>query len=345
MANVKPLKVDSSGKFSRINHDDSVDVVAVKPSTALDGVGKDITISAGDGEFVAGNLYLNAGAATGEGAFPGFVYLGNENTSGVFCGVGISAPTVSAQEGFSEAATLYPSVLMTPIAGFSIQNTSQSSIISITTTSITFHRNTVIDTSRMLSTTGSGNINIPNRASARFQIEGTAVAGTVTADNLSILTGTNVNPIGSAYPNASTMHHHTETAIFATTGESLVAGIGPVGIENSGGLPRVFYASANASGNRKFVIGFPRSNFGTDTLSDIHVAGEVTLLDSRWDVVPTVSDIGALVYLSANAGKITLTAPTTSGHYVQKVGIITNAGGAVNTSKVLIQIGPSTLIP
>lgn len=67
---------------------------------------------------------------------------------------------------------------------------------------------TVIATGKTLSAAGSGNINLPNNGSARFQIEGSAVASTVTATNLGTLTA------GSS-SNADSLHTHA--AVAATT--------------------------------------------------------------------------------------------------------------------------------
>jgi len=61
--------------------------------------------------------------------------------------------------------------------------------------------NIIIPASKLLTTSGSGNINLPNNGSARFQIETTAVSANVTAANLGTLTA------GPA-SNADALHTH-----------------------------------------------------------------------------------------------------------------------------------------
>lgn len=62
--------------------------------------------------------------------------------------------------------------------------------------------NIIIPASKLLTTSGSGNINLPNNGSARFQIETTAVSANVTAANLGTLTA------GPA-SNADALHTHS----------------------------------------------------------------------------------------------------------------------------------------
>lgn len=62
--------------------------------------------------------------------------------------------------------------------------------------------NIVVPASKLLTTTGTGNINLPRNASANFNIEGVAVSNNVTAANLGTLTA------GPA-SNADALHTHT----------------------------------------------------------------------------------------------------------------------------------------
>jgi hypothetical protein len=184
-----------------------------------------------------------------------------------------------------------------------------------------------------LDTTGTGNINLPNNLSSRFKIEGVSVSAQVTAANLSNLTD------GSF----TDLHHHNSNQIKSATSGEIIPNGAPVGVENSGGVPRLFMANAASSGNRHFAIGFSTNTFLFNTSARYFIWGEIEVPDSRWVVPTTVSDIGSVVYLSTTMGKVTLTPPVAAGTYVQKLGIITSVGSSPGTTKVLIQPSHSIL--
>lgn len=184
-----------------------------------------------------------------------------------------------------------------------------------------------------LATTGTGNINLPNNASARFQVEGSAVGATVTAANLDTLTD------GS---NADALHVHSSgtadnIAIAATSGEALAAGA-PVIIDDASGSPKVFNSDADGAGELADCLGLAAAAAaGADESVNVNVNGEQSVADAIFDSLPGTSDVGKRVYLSANVGKLTLTAPTAAGTTALRVGFITSGGtGAV---KVAIDVG------
>lgn len=190
----------------------------------------------------------------------------------------------------------------------------------------------------VLGTTGSGNINLPNNGSARFQVEGTAVGSTVTAVNLDTLTN------GS---NADALHTHSggnasTTDVALTAGETLNAG-DLVCLDDDAGNPRVFKADANGSGERQNPIGVAVAAAASagDPVS-VRVAGEISLADARFDSLPGVANVGQRVFMSTTAGNFTLTAPSTSGDVVQKVAIVSR-GGTGNV-RVIVQIGEGILL-
>ncbi len=188
-----------------------------------------------------------------------------------------------------------------------------------------------------LATTGTGNINLPQNASARFQIEGVSTGATVTAANLNTLTN------GS---NADALHTHatgtsTSVSITGTAGETLLA-FGAAVFDDASGTAKVFKADANGAGELVNVVGFSSTAATVDTSVDVVVSGEISTPDAVWDSVPAVTDVGKKAFLSETAGKITLTAPSTSGSTVIKVGIVTRGGtGAV---KLAIQIGDGVVL-
>jgi hypothetical protein len=196
--------------------------------------------------------------------------------------------------------------------------------------------NTIVQAGKTLSTTGTGNIDLPNNVSARFKVEGVSVGATVTAGNLGTLSD------GS---NADALHTHTTgitPAISATSGEAIAAGE-LVAIEDSGGSPRIFKADANGAGQRPTPIGIAHTTAGAGGVAmQVLVAGERSIPDAEWDVVPAVTDVGKRVYMSETPGNMTITPPSTAGSTVERVGVVTQGGaGAV---KIVWQPGEPTIL-
>lgn len=160
------------------------------------------------------------------------------------------------------------------------------------------------------------------------------------------VTGTNLNTLTNG-SDATGLHTHTSgasTVVDASflAGESILAGEA-VMIKNSGSnTPRIFRADATT--NATF-IGFASVAQGSvDGAITVRVSGEtITLVDLRWsDTLPAVTNVGQRVFLSATTGKVTLTAPDTSGQTKLKVGILT--AGGTGACKVLLQTGDSVLV-
>lgn len=77
------------------------------------------------------------------------------------------------------------------------------------------------------------------------------------------------------------------------------------------------------------------ANVGNSTL--VRSGGEVSVPAVNFDgAVPTAADVGKRVFLSANAGHLSLSAPAIAGEMVLQVGVLT-AGGA--NPKVWVRVG------
>jgi len=188
----------------------------------------------------------------------------------------------------------------------------------------------------VLGTSGSGNINLPNNGAARFDIEGTAVSANVTAPNLGTLTA-------GPSSNADALHSHAGAAnitVPGTSGEALAAG-DLVAVRNNAGVPNIYKADGNGTQDLKNVIGTAASAVGASSAVSVVVSGEVSLADANWDAVPAATDVGSRAYLSTNAGKWTLTAPSASGDFTIRTGIVSR-GGSGNV-KAVIQIGEGVI--
>jgi hypothetical protein len=184
-----------------------------------------------------------------------------------------------------------------------------------------------------LATASTGNINLPNNASAKFQIEGTAVGATVTSPNLDELT------------DGSTTSLHTHSGIGAVdtpavAGETLVYGQ-PVVYSNAAGNPKVYLADANGAGVLADCTGICSIGAAADGATAVRTAGEIAIADIYWDSAPAVGDVGKRAYLSETAGKLTLTAPNNAGSLALRVGFVSK-GGAGNV-KLVVSVGEGTL--
>lgn len=196
---------------------------------------------------------------------------------------------------------------------------------------VTLAGSLVVSAGSTLSTTGTGNINLPNNASSRFQIESISVGSTVTAANLITLTNSS---------NADSLHTHAGLANLIKTAGDVVDDGELVCIDGYSGVPRVLRADADAmidGYERRNAIGVSDGYAAPGDPITVVLFGEKEIPDSEWDSVPTDSDVGKEVYLSEIPGNWTLTAPVTLGARVQRCGIVSIGGaGAV---KVIIQIG------
>jgi hypothetical protein len=202
--------------------------------------------------------------------------------------------------------------------------------------SITLGRTSkAISVAGLLATTGSGNINLPNNGTSRFQIEGVSVGATVTAANLNTLTNTS---------NADALHTHSGLGVSYITGvagETISIGQ-PVAFQDASGVAKVFRADADGSGQLPNVVGIAATAASSGGAVSVQTSQDQSIPDARWDAIPATSDVGKRVYLSENVGNLTLTAPSTAGSTVLKIGIVTVGGtGAV---KIAVQIGEGTVL-
>lgn len=223
---------------------DSVYVITVDPATI--GVGGSITLAGGAafGNSNGGNMTIRAGAKAGTGVH-GILSLGATDTSAINLGAsgvtttitgglsqltGAVSLTANAASSFTTsagaltltsaaAATWKTSAGLLTIegaAGIQLNGSAGASYLTIGVTP----NDLIIQGSRRLTTTGSGNINLPNNVSARFQIEGSAVGSTVTQPNLDAVTnGTligNANEVGS-------QHNHRSNFVINSWAKSDIA--------------------------------------------------------------------------------------------------------------------------
>lgn len=212
--------------------------------------------------------------------------------------------------------------------------------ITSNTGNITLTGTFTIQASGLLTTTGSGNINLPNNGSARFQIEGNPVSANVTAANLNILTA-------GPTSNADALHVHTTSGIPGNANQLSGGAITTgqiVAIVNSAGNPVWQPANAAGAGNLINAVGVSATTVGgAGSQIAVTIVGEIAVPDSVWDSVPAAANVGSRVYLSPlTPGNWTLTAPSTATQWVLKMGILTRGGSG--TSRVAIQIGEGLLL-
>ena len=310
MANIKSLVI-SSGTIQQIANAD----------TLL--VGSGITTS-------AGNLTISsAGGATTVSDAASFSSTLAVTGASTLTGNVSAGGTLDVTGAASLSSTLAVTGASTLTGNVSTGGTLTVTGVSTFNGASTFNANATIGAGATLATSGSGNINLPNNGSARFQVEGTTVSANVTATNLGTLTGGG---------NADALHSHANvaTTFSSTAGETLVSG-NPVVINDASGIAKVYKADADGSGVIRNVVGFAAAAADADAVASVAIDGERSMADAVWDAVPAVTDVGKVVYLSETVGKVTITAPSTAGSNVQKVGIVSVGGtGAV---KMIVQIG------
>lgn len=192
-----------------------------------------------------------------------------------------------------------------------------------------------INNNSSLETSGSGNINLPNNASARFKIENVSVDANVTAANLTALVNES---------NADHLHTHTFSVDVVTfsglSGEILYDGelVCADGYDGYNGEPAIFKAYADAGSPRGNVVGVVDGYTLPGSTVSVLVCGEKEIPDDEWDSVPTEEDIGKIVYLSLAAGNWTLDPPD---GYGRKCGVLTQGGSG--NSFVTLQLGGGDL--
>jgi hypothetical protein len=283
--------------------------IKVSTSTTLNAVGGAITVQGGTGNGTAsgGDVVLHGGTGGATDGDGGSIRLRG-----------------GAKQGTGTLGSVY--------VGDSAVYTSDVHL-GATSVPISVDGNMTMAAGTTLATTGTGNINLPNNASAKFQIEGTAVGATVTAPNLDELTD------GSS----TALHTHSGIGAVdtpAVAGETLVYGQ-PVVYANAAGNPKVYLADANGAGVLADCTGICSIGAAADGATAVRTAGEIAIADIYWDSAPAVGDVGKRAYLSETAGKLTLTAPNNAGSLALRVGFVSK-GGAGNV-KLVVSVGEGTL--
>lgn len=282
-------------------------------SGGTDGKGGNITIEAGAGRGTknGGTLYIKAGQATPGTGVGGSIYM-------------------TAGAGAVTKGDIFIASSVTNGVAFGGVTTSASHV--------------TIDAGWELDTNSTGNIDLPNNASARFKIEGVNVSANVTAANLGTLTA-------GPTSDASALHTHTtggsgtSVDVVAVAKEALVVGQ-PVMFYNDAGTAKVRLSDANVAG-RKDCVGLCSLAAGADTNpTSIRVAGEIgTTIGGAgnvyWDTDPVVGDVGKRVYISLTQGKLTwdVSGFTTVGDLTLRVGWISRVDVPNNKAYVVLGIG------
>lgn len=126
----------------------------------------------------------------------------------------------------------------------------------------------------------------------------------------------------------------------ATAQEILVAG-DLVRFVNAAGSPRVQKADATNADARLNPIGFAVAGAAAGAAVTVRIAGVADVPVALFDAAPAPANVGARVWVSTTAGKVTLAAPSSPGDIVQRAGVLVDGGGS---PKVLVQIGDPTLL-
>jgi len=198
---------------------------------------------------------------------------------------------------------------------------------------------------------GTGGISLDTAVASNFTVSGAtadltlgARGSTITlneAGDTSLDAGfTNTSIIGALNELLAGVGGSIFTLVTSQTAGEAVAVGNLVAIDDVAGTPKVFLADANGGTQLVNPIGFAQDAAVLNGALDVIVSGTIAVADSEWDSVPVVADVGKVVFMSTTPGNLTLTAPSTAGDIVQKVGVVSVGGtGAV---EVIVQIGDGT---
>lgn len=125
-----------------------------------------------------------------------------------------------------------------------------------------------------------------------------------------------------------------------SAGENLTNG-DLVSVDDSAS-PYVFKADANGTAPRMNAIGFVEADVTSGQPATVKTGGIATIPADHWEggLFPSGSDAGKIVYMSATAGLVTLTAPSTAGHGILKVGVVY----IPSSGKIVIQFGDLVIL-
>jgi len=164
-------------------------------------------------------------------------------------------------------------------------------------------------------------------------------------EQLDSVTVANIDTLTSG-GNADTLHSHgfgdgySVVEPFIVSGENITDGY-VVAIDDSSGA-KLFLADANGAGELINPIGLADGTTTTGEQVNVVTSGGKDTADDVWEAIPALTDIGKIAYMSETPGLLTLTAPSTPGSIVQKIGIVAN-GGSGNV-RLLVQIGDGVLL-
>ena len=198
----------------------------------------------------------------------------------------------------------------------------------------------------------SGITNLPNpqippgdwTLAQTFMIDGEHVGYNVTAPNLTTLTD-------GAVLERNLHHHRMTNSVIAdvVTGQAEIWPLSLVGLayhaaDSTHVLVNVDITQDLGADHTPYVIGLADDYYPTlPSDAVLRLAGEAHIHSGLWaDTPPDYPDIGKPVWAAARGvaphGKVSLTAPTTPGHYKTRVGFLksVDGGGAGN---IIIQIG------
>lgn len=191
-----------------------------------------------------------------------------------------------------------------------------------------------------LSCAGTALIDLPTL----FKIAGTAVGATVTAANLDDLTD------GS---NADALHVHTAISggitVPGVLAENVTTGMAAGFADNGSSAPRVYKIDGQAAlgtATTPYVSGLVLASKNSGETVSLVTSGKVSAPTAVWVSAPAATDVGKPVYAATHAagtdaGKLTLTAPTTAGHVRTRVGFLSTGG---DNPEVVVQIGEPILL-
>jgi hypothetical protein len=343
-ADARPYWLDDTGQSYNLTLDrfETITPVSGTPDTASIDVDpalpiyKEITL-ANDTAFSAANLgngrgasvKIEAGAAARSLTWPAWTWLGvnaptdlDANETGFLSIVAYGATDADVVAAWSY--TNQPSAVVgtgadNQIAVWSGASTQDGS------SSLTFD-----GTDLLVGATPALGVNVSTDAITLRGVEYTFPAADGSADEVLTTDGSG-NLSWSAIPTGESVD------ISGTAGEALLEGDLVVFLDDAG-TPKIYKADATGGDNRPNPVGFATAAASAGAAVVVRVAGSAPAL---FAAAPAAASVGSKVYMSATTGQVTLTAPTSSGDLVQRVGILVQGGAS---PLVLVQMGDAVTI-
>lgn len=289
-----------------------------------------VQIYSGTGTTGTGNVILNSGNASAgaSGAVALRSGTGTTNTGGSELGTGnSSAGTTGNTQLYTGNATAGASGNLYVKTGTTTTSGNTGGLYLNTGNSAANSGDITLQTGTAVGTRGA--INIGDAVAQPINFRGTSCGSTVTGTNLTTLTDGSTNVTLHTHAAASA----TQIVVTVVPQDAFTAGAA-VSVVNLAGAAKAYKSVVSTDTLKANVIGIAASATAAVT------SGEATTNDVWWDAVPAAADVGKRVYASAtNDGNLTMTPPVASGNVQQKLGIISYAGGAANTTRVVLQIG------